>query len=120
MTGIREDGEEMMGLEERLTLSLGRGSGKGRTGSREEKSQEGMSTRVLRWQDRRVTWQRQTRRWEAPREDGEQRAGGGTQAGQQQGQGGEEGDGQVGIQADFKMPSRRTSELQSQPGSAQV
>lgn len=25
MTGIREDGEEMMGLEERLTLSLGQG-----------------------------------------------------------------------------------------------
>lgn len=42
----------------------------------------------MRWQDRRVTWQRQTRRWEAPGEDGEQRAGEGTQAAQQQGEGG--------------------------------
>lgn len=29
---------------------------------------------VLMWQDRRVTWKRQTRCWEAPREDREQRA----------------------------------------------
>lgn len=47
---------------------------------------------VLMWQDRRVTWKRQTRCWEAPREDREQRAGEGTRAGEQQGKG-EEGSG---------------------------
>ena len=39
----------------------------------------------------RVIYQKQTRRQEVPREDGEQRAGEGTQAGQQQGEGGEGG-----------------------------
>ena len=61
---------------------------------------------VLMWQDRRVTWQRQTRCWGAPREDGDQRAGEGTRAGQQQVEQREERGGQVGIQADLEVPTR--------------
>ena len=71
---------------------------------------------VLMWQDRRVTWQRQTRCWGAPREDGDQRAGEGTRAGQQQ----REGEEEVAERRSGRQATQKDLELQGQPVRAEA
>lgn len=82
--GARRGDDEPRGEADALA-----GPGRGRGGVDHVRKGHGKERPhgVLMWQDRRVTWQRQTRCWEAPREDREQRAGEGTRAGEQQGEG---------------------------------